>query len=144
MKTYGERLSRIANEKASRRHPSCADSSKNKSVKLNRVSIQVPVRTNVRTGILLERAVMDYFQLDMFGNEVPLEDVAQHGQKRLTMQDVNGTLEGKSCFRCAHCVEYPSKSGKRIRHKCDIWTCSPDATVRRKSVACRKFVARFD
>lgn len=87
---------------------------------------------------------MDYLQLDLFGGEVPVEEMGQHGKKYQTMQDVNGTLEGKSCFHCAHCVEYPSKSGKRIRHKCDIWTCSPDATVRKKTVACGKYIARFD
>ena len=87
---------------------------------------------------------MDYLQLDLFGGETPVEEIGQHGKKYLTMQDVNGSLEGKHCFQCSHCVADPSKSGKRIRHKCDIWTCSPDANVRKKTIACRKFIERFD
>ena len=87
---------------------------------------------------------MDYLQLDLFGGEVPVKEMGQHGKKNQTMQEVNSTHQGKSCFHCTQSVEYPSKSGKRIRHKCDIWTCSPDATVRKKTPACGKYAARFD
>lgn len=87
---------------------------------------------------------MKNVQVDIFGNEIPVEEVPRLkvGRKKYTtMQERYGTLQGKTCKTCKHLVE--RKYGKTY-YKCDLWVVSSsEATdIRLKNTACKKYELR--
>lgn len=85
---------------------------------------------------------MDYSQLDMFGGSTPLSELpTPHGgrKKYPTMQQIHGTLEGKTCKTCSHCIRYHYHD--RTYFKCELWYLSnSEATdIRLKNTACKKY-----
>ena len=82
-------------------------------------------------------------QIDIFGNEVDLDDIPipqQKGCKRFkTMQEQYGEFRGFQCKDCKHCIKYEYHN--KTFYKCELWRLShSEATdIRLKNVACRKF-----
>ncbi len=82
-------------------------------------------------------------QLDIFGGSTPLEDLSQpskpNGRKYKTMQQLYGTIAGKTCKSCKHhvCYNYHDKN----YHKCELWHVSNSAAtdIRLKHLACGKY-----
>lgn len=82
-------------------------------------------------------------QIDIFGNEIDLDDipvpVTKGRTKFKTMQEQYGTLDSFHCKNCKHCIrcDYHNKT----YYKCDLWfISSSEATdIRLKNTACRKY-----
>lgn len=84
-------------------------------------------------------------QLDIFGNEVEVEEVPilkQGRPKTKTMQERYGEFKGFYCKGCKHCVrcEYHDKT----YYKCELWFVSNSeaSDIRLKDTACMKYKER--
>ena len=82
--------------------------------------------------------------LDLFGNEVEIVDPSKGRKKTPRMQEVFGTVSGKTCGDCAHCFAFTQS---RKWYKCELWLqmCFPTgghsaaSDIRLKWPACGKF-----
>lgn len=79
-------------------------------------------------------------QLDIFGNEIDIEDIARrNGNKKFkTMQELHGLTENKTCKNCKHCrAIFMSKT----YYKCGLWRLSHSeaSDIRLKDKACGKY-----
>ena len=81
--------------------------------------------------------------LDLFGNEVDVPDPPRGRRKTPTMQEMFGTIEGKTCKDCANCYVYAQS---RTWYKCSLWLklCfrgkhSAASDIRLKNPACGKY-----
>lgn len=83
-------------------------------------------------------------QIDIFGNEIPIDELQQpkkRGRRRYrTMQEQFGTLDGETCRTCKHLVY---NTLQRRYYKCELWhISSSEATdIRLKQTACKKWEA---
>lgn len=82
---------------------------------------------------------MNNKNLDLFGNE---DAPVQKKRRYKTMQEMYGTIEGKTCISCAHC-NY-SRNYSHNYWKCELWEISHgNATdIRLRNTACSKYVER--
>ena len=81
-------------------------------------------------------------QLDLFGNEIKLEEATQSNKGRkpyTTMQKQFGEFKGFLCKDCKHCVN--RRYNNKIYHKCELWIVSnSEATdIRLSDIACKKY-----
>ena len=81
-------------------------------------------------------------QIDIWGNSVPIEKtkISKSGRKRYKkMQEVYGTLEGKTCKTCKNCICYSYY--KKRWYKCQKWIVSNSSAtdIRLKNTACKKY-----
>ena len=82
-------------------------------------------------------------QIDIFGNEIPVEELElkknNGARKYKTMQQLYGELPEFKCKDCKHCVGIDYH--RRTYYKCELWIMShSEATdIRLKNVACKKF-----
>ena len=81
-------------------------------------------------------------QIDIFGNEVELEEVPtikQGRPKYKRMQDIHGEFKGFQCKGCKHCIGFVYHN--KTYYKCDLWIISnSEATdIRLKDTACKKY-----
>ena len=80
-------------------------------------------------------------QLDIFGGVTPLDKLPTPpgNRKYKTMQELYGTIEGKACKDCKHCL--CSHWNKKNYYKCELWyISSSEAThIRLKNTACKKY-----
>ena len=83
------------------------------------------------------------YQLDIFGNAIPVEKLELKNrrgrEKYKTMQQLYGELPEHKCKECKHCIciDYHN----RTYYKCELWIMSNSAAtdIRLKNVACKKF-----
>lgn len=86
-------------------------------------------------------------QIDIFGNEVNLDDIPQPKRgrgKTPTMQERYGILDGKICKECVYCDAHFQT---RTWYKCRLWLkqfkgSSPASDIRLRWPACKKFKER--
>ncbi len=81
-------------------------------------------------------------QMDIFGNIVPEEQVKPKvvgRRKYLTMQEMHGVVDGKTCKTCKHCQHFYCVN--KSVYKCDLWymTHSEATDIRLKHQACKKY-----
>lgn len=80
-------------------------------------------------------------QIDVFGNEISIEDLPKPtgGRKYKTMQQMYGELPNSKCGDCKHCLKI--RYHNKTYYKCELWyMSSSEATdIRLKNVACKKF-----
>lgn len=82
--------------------------------------------------------------LDLFGNEVEIPDPPRGRKKTPTMQEMFGTIEGKTCKSCKHCFGYTQS---KTWYKCELWLRlafpghghSSASDIRLKNPACGKY-----
>lgn len=83
----------------------------------------------------------DAKQIDVFGNEINLEDLPKKegARKYKTMQQMYGELPNRKCGDCKHCLKI--RYHNKTYYKCELWYMSnSEATdIRLKNVACKKF-----
>ena len=87
--------------------------------------------------------------LDLFGNEVEVVDPPKGRKKTPKMQEMFGTVPGKTCGDCEHCIVFRQS---RAWYKCELWLkmCFPmgghseASDIRLKWPACGKFEERGD
>ena len=82
-------------------------------------------------------------QIDIFGNETDCAQIARSrykGNRRKRMQEMHGTIEGKTCKTCKHCVKYIYDRNKSW-YKCELWAVTSCAAtdIRLKDTACGKY-----
>lgn len=93
-------------------------------------------------GISVGGVVMK--NLDLFGNEVEVIDPPKGRKKTPRMQEMFGTVPGKTCGECKYHCAYVAN---RVWHKCELWLklCFPmgghseASDIRLKWPACGKF-----
>lgn len=56
--------------------------------------------------------------LDLFANEVEVPDPPRGRRKTLTLQEMYGVTEGRTCGECVHCYGYRQS---RVWYKCELW-----------------------
>lgn len=81
-------------------------------------------------------------QLDIFGNEVEVHNIPHKRKGRpkyRTMQEIYGTINGKTCKTCKYCVKYIL--GYKGWYKCEKWiiSSSESTDIRMKDIACKKY-----
>ena len=77
--------------------------------------------------------------IDFFGEEREPIAPKKGRQKRKTMQETYGILDGFTCGQCEHCV--CNRWNRKNYYKCELWhlsSCSA-TDIRLKDKACRKF-----
>ena len=82
--------------------------------------------------------------IDLFGNEVDVPDPPRDRRKTPTMQQIFGTIEGKTCKSCKHCFGYTQS---KTWYKCELWLRlafpghghSEASDIRLKNPACGKY-----
>lgn len=82
--------------------------------------------------------------IDLFGNEVDVPDPPRGRRKTPTMQQMFGTIEGKTCKSCKHCFGYTQS---KTWYKCELWLRlafpghghSEASDIRLKNPACGKY-----
>lgn len=82
---------------------------------------------------------MEQKQIDIFGNEIPVEPFKIGGRKHYKrMQELHGFTEGKTCKTCKHLICHRRS---RRWYKCGLWiVSSSQATdIRLKDKACGKY-----
>jgi hypothetical protein len=82
---------------------------------------------------------MEWLQIDIMGNEVKVKDPEKPPRKLKTMQELHGTLEGKTCKTCRYKLRHEYHD--YVYYKCQLWRLShSNATdIRLKDKACRKY-----
>lgn len=88
-------------------------------------------------------------QLSLFGGEISFDDLIKQykkskSHKTKTMQEMFGTIEGKTCESCVHCFVYRQS---RAWYKCELWNRffrgrSQASDIRLKHQACTKYKER--
>lgn len=83
-------------------------------------------------------------QFDIFGNVIPIKDlqlkrIIKGIDRSKTMQELYGTIEGKTCKTCSHLV--CNKWNYKNYYKCELWRMSSsEATdIRLKNQACGRY-----
>lgn len=90
---------------------------------------------------------MDIKQIDIFGNEIDINELFLKEQQNYanrrykTMQELHKTLEGFKCGDYKNFLRYRNRGGTKTYFKCAKWIISnSEATdIRVKDMACRKF-----
>ena len=88
-------------------------------------------------------------QTTLFGKEIALEYMPKdkgnkgNGRKTPTMQQLYGTIEGKTCKTCKHCEKH-GFGHTNAWYKCEIWNkmftgSSSASDIRLKWTACKKY-----
>lgn len=100
------------------------------------------LKSELKRGTLKVEAVKvdtGSYQLDMFGNEIPLSRLPKRGGIFKTMQQIYGYTCGKRCKECKHLTYH--KGARKIYYKCDLWFMSHLAAtdIRLKNPACGEF-----
>lgn len=81
-------------------------------------------------------------QINVFGNiDIVVPAPPKRRGKTKTMQELYGTIEGKTCRTCKHCYV---KRRSRAWYKCELWMnlfsgCSEASDIRLKNNACGKY-----
>lgn len=78
-------------------------------------------------------------QLDLFGRETEMEEKARtSGRRYKRMQELHGTIAGKTCKTCKHLCSYTQS---RRWYKCGLWinSGSQATDIRLKDTACGKY-----
>ena len=79
-------------------------------------------------------------QLDIFGGEIDMEEKPRaRGRKYKRMQELHGTITGKTCKTCEHLLVRNYHG--RIYFKCEMWVISNSQStdIRLKDTACGKY-----
>jgi hypothetical protein len=76
--------------------------------------------------------------LDLWGNPIN-EEQSRRGRRYLRMQEMHGTLRGKTCKTCRHCI--CKEQNCKFYYKCELWliSCSEATDIRLKDVACGRY-----
>lgn len=79
-------------------------------------------------------------QIDIFGNEhdVSEEEKKPSGRRYRRMQELFGTVDGKTCKTCKHLCSYTQS---RTWYKCELWIKSKSTAtdIRLRDTACGKY-----
>jgi len=76
--------------------------------------------------------------VDLWGNPIK-EEQSRRGGRCLRMQEVHGTVKGKTCKTCRHCI--CKEHNCKFYYKCELWliSCSEETDIRLKDTACGKY-----
>lgn len=105
-------------------------------------SIAKRLKCEMKGGTLKVEAVKvdaGAYQLDMFGNEIPLSRLPRRGGIFKTMQQIYGYTCGRRCKECKHLTYH--KGVRKTYYKCDLWFMNHSAAtdIRLKNPACGEF-----
>lgn len=83
-------------------------------------------------------------QIDLWGNEIEVNEIVLPSKKTKTMQEMFGTTNGKICKTCKHCY---ARRQSRTWYKCELWdNCfrgiSEASDIRLKNPACGKYESK--